>query len=1076
MHSFLDRVCDQLNLQWAWEKVKRASMPGDVWIDEVALASFEINLGTELVQLASDLRHGRYRIVPIYPMAFPKNPDTCGNSRVRQYFHFAIRDQVAWTAVVNIVGPYVDSDMPAWSYGNRLYRSTWIEEERGVRRRYVGPYRHSSGRIYRPFQQAWPIFRRHIALAISAATSTQTTPPNLDLDDLDELNLQLSADESTRCPYVNGEYWSGIPNANGTREIYWASVDLEKFYPSISLQSCVESIVSCIPESHREEAEQVLKMLTHLPLNLEGWSNADLRHIELTEDRKQFRRIPTGLMVSGFLANAALLKVDQEVVKHLPRGRVAHFRYVDDHVILAPSFDDLVTWLAQYQRILKRHGMGAHINPEKTEPELLGQLLIAQDDPGKSDQSNSDLWQKAKSACKLDPEFPSPLMTKTIALVSAIGRTDFTALEEDELGILSQQLEHLLLVDLPESEMPERTRLAFAATRLARVAEARLASPETLVNLSSSRRPSHNDEILQGDLSETSQLDPVAALSGLTSFDQLRQLAGIANRVFNLVRHVLRVRPDRVRLWTHALGIARRLGSTGLQDLFADIDRYSEDPINCLAASYVMGNSYAVLAAETVKASQILSDNNAAGWRRAASLRFLRDVAELTRKRKQPIANPWFVAHSYRQFCVGVYCGNLVLNNNHLSTRHLGLNFDESVLNRGFQFLADKELSPQGRVALAWWGSKFELRTPVRRAPPLASQLGALVQDLPESDQFWQFFPADAPTTVLRRIATLRKEEQPAIAQEGWWFDALHERAGVNELQEYLSESNAASRAQRILLPTDSSNTSPLPLWAAAIWQRSTVIGDEDWRLGEWTCLEIVRQAAELLATENSFDQGYVSKSAHGIGASTLSCAHPLNFMLPTSLITTATTSWQDWKQKLRLDANGVVRLSPQQLRLHDYRYSPMVSSPLGTSQNAIRGLGLVLFGLLSRSFMLPVQWNGYGHESLLKYLPQLLRNELTYSSATLGILEACLQPRATENLLAGLFDAWIGIFDEDTGNDPVRLIEIRQLIEAIEVAQAELERNQIATLGHRYRQLTPVNLMHLTDSDWQSYFQGDEQ
>ena len=87
-----------------------------------------------------------------------------------------------------------------------------------------------------------------------------------------------------------------------------------------------------------------------------------------------------------------------------------------------------------------------------------------------------------------------------------------------------------------------------------------------------------------------------------------------SNRVFGLVRRVLRERPDRVRLWTHALSIARRLGATGLEHLFDDIKQHALDPVNRLAASYILGNSYAVLAAETVRAAQILVDTNTAGW------------------------------------------------------------------------------------------------------------------------------------------------------------------------------------------------------------------------------------------------------------------------------------------------------------------------------------------------------------------------------------------------------------------------------------------------------------------------------
>lgn len=142
MRSLLVQVCDQLNMRWAWEKVKRASVPGDIWIDEADLAQFEVHLDRELRSLSDELRSGKFRMSPIRPMAFPKNPDADGNARTRQYFHFTVRDQVAWTAAVNVLGPYVDARMPVWSYGNRLFRSAWIEEDlNGNKIRKVGPYR-----------------------------------------------------------------------------------------------------------------------------------------------------------------------------------------------------------------------------------------------------------------------------------------------------------------------------------------------------------------------------------------------------------------------------------------------------------------------------------------------------------------------------------------------------------------------------------------------------------------------------------------------------------------------------------------------------------------------------------------------------------------------------------------------------------------------------------------------------------------------------------------------------------------------------------------------------------------------
>lgn len=1002
-------------------------------------------------------------------MAFPKNPDDDGNPRVRQYFHFRVRDQVAWTAAVNVLGRYVDAQMPVWSYGNRLFRSAWIEEDiHGNKIRKIGPYRHSSGRIYRPFQQAWPLFRRHIALAVSAAAHGHSKVENLDDDEREELGLQHRMHKADRCPFVLAEYWTNSSTDINKNEIYWASVDLEKFYPSIPLIACIDAISEAVPVELQPEVQLLLKTLMQLPLDLDGWTDADLKHIELDKSRKMFHRIPTGLMVSGFLANAALLKVDREVQKTLPPGRIAHFRYVDDHVILARTFDELMQWIEHYKGVIERLGSGARINTAKTEPKSLGELLGASD--ASKRVAESDLWKKAQDECRLDPEFPTPLMTKTIALVSAIGRTDFTALEDNELSILAQQLEHLLLVDVPEAEMPERTRLAFAATRLARVAEARLAAPETLdIRRSGAGQiPTAGSEATSRKV-EAPTLDTVAGLTGINNAEIHARLAGIADRVFGLVRRVLHERPDRVRLWTHALTIARRLGATGLGLLFDDIESYARDPVNRLAASYILGNSYAVLAAETVRAAQLLVDANSAGWRRAAALRSLKDIASLT-NRDLPTADRWFVQKSLNQFFVGAYCATVLLEKSPGSFQLLGTRLNQKFVDRGRALLCSDNVEPDIRVALAWWGCKFDLRKPVRRASDLIVHLGNLVDDLPESDDLWTFFPADAPIKPLTRIASAPRPTQ--TNQEGWWFDALMDRTAHPNIQRLGELSPAASRVLAMLEGSGEGTLLSLPVWATKIWVSGDPRITKEWRLGEWTCLEIVRQAALLMASTKTLDQDYLDRASRNRPDKRAHCAHPLNFALPSHLIDTSAVSWQEWKQLLREPKSGVVKRVPQGQRIYDRRYAPLVLSDIGSAQNPIRGLGLCLFALLSRSFLLPAQWNGLGHESMLRHLPQVLRDEITYSSATLGILEACLQPRAAENVSASLHLAWSNDFDDDTEHDPVSLISTEDLARVIAIAQAELESNQISTFNQQSRQITPVDLMHLTDVDWKGYFE----
>src|SRR4051812_20187260 len=128
MSSFLEEVSDQLNMRWAWDKVRREALPGDIWFDSIDLARIDLRLDENLESIAAAFRTGKYKLGRLRPLPFPKHPSKAGEVRIRQAFQVPIRDQIAWAAVVNVVGQYVESRMPTWSYGNRLHRSMWLED------------------------------------------------------------------------------------------------------------------------------------------------------------------------------------------------------------------------------------------------------------------------------------------------------------------------------------------------------------------------------------------------------------------------------------------------------------------------------------------------------------------------------------------------------------------------------------------------------------------------------------------------------------------------------------------------------------------------------------------------------------------------------------------------------------------------------------------------------------------------------------------------------------------------------------------------------------------------------------
>jgi hypothetical protein len=129
--SSLDRLTSRDNLYWAWGKVRRYYRTMDAWSDEVSIAEFESNLEAELANIRRQFVAGRYRISPLRPLPQPKKADSRERPQVRQAFWVTVADQVAWIAVVNVIGPSLEAKMPMWSYGNRLYRPAWIEEIEG---------------------------------------------------------------------------------------------------------------------------------------------------------------------------------------------------------------------------------------------------------------------------------------------------------------------------------------------------------------------------------------------------------------------------------------------------------------------------------------------------------------------------------------------------------------------------------------------------------------------------------------------------------------------------------------------------------------------------------------------------------------------------------------------------------------------------------------------------------------------------------------------------------------------------------------------------------------------------------
>ena len=284
------------NLLWAWRKAKRAYRMADSLYDQAEVAAFELDLEAQLESIRSDFAAGIWKSAPLRLVPQPKKPDKNGHPRLRQYFQVAVRDQVAWCALANVLGPELDQKMPAWSYGNRLYRAAWYEredQEARPSRLNIGPYRHSAGHLYRHFKHSWPLFRRHISL-----TARKMVAEKIDPDVLDQGERQ-ALEQSDGLAYLERGHWVRPEKASET--IYAASFDLKKFYPSIRMSAIkrgFETLVEGYPEDPRLPA--LIEQMLAFKVDASGLSTAMLAAVDPLVSGGPFDGLPPACLRAAF--------------------------------------------------------------------------------------------------------------------------------------------------------------------------------------------------------------------------------------------------------------------------------------------------------------------------------------------------------------------------------------------------------------------------------------------------------------------------------------------------------------------------------------------------------------------------------------------------------------------------------------------------------------------------------------------------------------------------------------------------------------------------------------------------------
>jgi hypothetical protein len=1042
MPDKLDQLVSYDNLMWAWEKVRKYYSSVDTWLDEIRISAFESRLQRELFSIAQDLREKKYRTRSLKLLPQPKKPGRDKKPQLRQAFLVDVRDQVATVAYANIVGGELDEQMPNWSYGNRLFRSLRRIGTGSYQHTNIGPYRNSSGEIYRRWGQGWPLFKRHTILSLRKMCRRES---GLD-DDAEKavLELEENALEKYRLPYLKDDFWHRY-----TENPVWCSLDIEKFYPSVSLELVRQQVLKH-SEAAREIGSETLEALTTFSLDASRWSDEDLSAVQLTRGNASLGHIPTGLMIAGLFANVALLDVDRWVSGQIRTRQIAHFRYVDDHVILAPDLDSLLNWVVAYRDRLKADTK-CIINPDKLEPKGIAKLL--------SSPNGGHYPPDLLDELQLDPEFPAPLMTKTLAKVSDIARTNFDLLTKEGQQRFLDDLEHLLLAPLPETELAVKTRVTFAAGRIARLvpkqergedqyfaAWHKTLELDQIVKKLDVRlkalKPDTREAKSTRALRKRKRTEQRVALRVLDDEQQKNKQARDTEmaRIFKVLSKALREQYDKLRLWQRILDFGRFSGVPHVAAVFAEIERLDQP----LAAVLVRAKILQLHARNILICAATVRDDRRSHNSRVAALEYLRDV---------------FQAPNFRELTSSRGSSYHEKSSRELLTFSLRLcaeiideypTLNEPVLNREWRNIRSSKKAilklkqPRGDGYL-WWREKmlFGLHIRLRSSKRAISHLNP--QD-PASWLIWECHPELTPLTALGMLLAGKIPLEAGAA--GWLRDLIIARGGGkrDEVIEALRPAQGTIAAHVLKSARD---THTLYEWAGALDR----FRDFDPRASEWTVLEICRQLCNILANNSLTPRSRLILSSHAS-----------NFSIPKSWWNSnATFGWNDWEQRCKRDL-----IQRRRNPISDHRIAAALGifpdSP--TEFSVVRAVGCILLGLLRRDFVWPMPWRVIGVQATLRGNIESYLQTRPCSSRTLAILEATLLARPYESwLLANQVEE--AQLAGDTAADPPSIPTLKSLRSAIERSMKTLSEYRLTVTELQPRQLVPIKVSQYTKASW---------
>ncbi len=620
--DYLDKISTIENLMMAWRKLEKAFEYGDVWFDPLFMAGYKMNLLYNLTQLSKKLKAGTYSMHHISPVPFPKGKSTDGSLRLRQSFYVNIEDQLVWVAVCNIIGWIFDRQMPAWSYGNRLYLYMWKQDGQWK----FGNYRNSHRLLYKKWSQSWPAMRKRITASLQKMAGLGQEDMYDEQQDMITLEASIPDEMSQiKLKYLMPDYF---PHANTPVDtLYWAGLDLEKFYQKIDIRRVKDILIQGL-DNPDEGMANLLDIITTFKVDYSEYPannkdlNEALKDMQLEERPEIYEYLPTGLIVAGFLSNVFMLSIDKKIDSKLDTDKtIIHFRYVDDHVFISSNPKSLYNWLKEYKLLVEENGLS--VNLQKIEPVQIFDSCDS-DNILRQDANSAQIMENIKEYACIDPRYPTPLMTQTLNKVSQLSGLDLNLLNSKEFDLIFSDLLTLLVTDIPEQEIKKSTRISFACTMFSRLLVNGDIDYKELYRLRrkwydkikcNNKGDTEKDKVQFealcndcclidcGNLQECVDLDTetVNRINDIIKSGERKQY-NRNRQVFDMLIYALKQVPDKIRVWIRTLMFCSKHYPKGIKEIYELLAKLVDtSEISKSSAEYI----YAVL--NLVRADNIVT-------------------------------------------------------------------------------------------------------------------------------------------------------------------------------------------------------------------------------------------------------------------------------------------------------------------------------------------------------------------------------------------------------------------------------------------------------------------------------------